>query len=111
MTQPDNGFRKKNVCPYCGYNTNRAQMIEDDNAVPEPEDLSFCLMCCEYSQFDTDFNLIEFDLNSITDSVERNRLKINKIKMESFWEKNPDKTGRRDKYLKELDRRLQTKTP
>lgn len=89
-SEPENGFRKKNNCPYCGYFCDAAMMHEDEKAVPEPGDLSFCLMCTEASQFDKKMILKKFNLNSIKDLVERNRLKGIQVKMGLFWDANPD---------------------
>jgi hypothetical protein len=62
-------------------------------------------MCCEPSTWDSNMKLIKFDLNSITDLLERNRIKILGLKINQFWETNPDKDGRRAMYLKLMDRR------
>ena len=104
MSEPENKYRKPNNCPYCGYFCDAAMMQEDEKQVPEAGDLSFCLMCCEPSIFGDDMKLQKFDLNSISDIVERNRLKGMQVKMEMFWDANPDTTGRRDQFLKARDK-------
>ena len=103
--EPENGYRKPNNCPYCGYFCDAATFSGEGKKAPKSGDLSFCLMCLGPSEFDKNMKMIKFDLNSIDDIVERNRLKGMQIKMEEFWEINPDKSGRREKFLKERDRR------
>lgn len=90
MNQPENGYRKKNNCPYCGYFCDAAMMHEDEKAIPTPGDLSFCLMCTEASIFNKKMKLKKFDLNSVKDLVERNRLKGIQVNMRLFWDSQPD---------------------
>ncbi len=103
MKKKNKHFVKKNICPYCTYPCDSAFMHEDDKQKPDPFDLSFCLMCCEPSQWDQNMKLIKFDLDSVKDIVERNRLKMIKIKVEDFWNTHPDTDGRREKYLTIMD--------
>lgn len=56
-TPNDNGYRRKNNCPYCNYNCDAASMLEDDKAVPKLGDISFCLMCVETSEFGENMTL------------------------------------------------------
>lgn len=98
---PNNGFRRKNNCPYCGYFCDAHQMIEDERIAPQVGDLTFCLMCCEPSQFDNDMKMEKFDLNSIDDISERNRLKGIKINMENFWKEHPHISFKREKYIRD----------
>jgi hypothetical protein len=62
-------------------------------------------MCCEPATWDASMRLIKYDLNSIPDLLERNRIKLLGMRMEEFWQTNPDKDGRRTKYLKIMDER------
>lgn len=96
-------FVKKNICPYCTYPCDSAGSLGKEKDRPEAGSISYCLMCCEPSIFDPEMNLVKFDLNSIEDLIERNRLKVLQIRMEEFWQFNPDKDGRRKKYLKIKD--------
>ena len=95
----DNNFRKENKCPYCGYFCDAAQMLEDPSAIPTPGDLTFCIMCTEASQFDKDLNMIKFDINSIEDLIERNRIKGIQVKMGLFWDEHPELQKLRDDVL------------
>lgn len=76
-----------------------ARCTEDESAIPVPGDLSFCLMCCEASQFGKKMKMHKFDLNSIRDIVERNRLKTVQNKMRQFWEENSDLQAARNPYF------------
>jgi hypothetical protein len=96
----DNRFRKENYCPYCGYLCDASTLLFKKNGKPKPGDLSFCIMCTEPSEFDKKLNLIKFDLNSIEDAIERNRLKGIQVQMLLYWEANPD--PRRDKIIGNL---------
>lgn len=102
-----NNYRKPNNCPYCGYFCDAAEMLEDKNAIPYPGDLSFCFMCSEAMQFDENMNLIKFDLNSIDDIVERNRLKMLQVKMRRFWDECPSipekEKKRHDSFMSKID--------
>lgn len=95
-------FVKNNICTYCTYHCESATMINSKEG-PEPGDLSFCFMCCQPSQWDEQMNMIKFDLNTIDDIIERNKVKLISLKMQEFWELHPDNTGRREKYLKVYD--------
>lgn len=103
MNFTENGYRKDNNCPYCGYFCDAATMPNDNKQKPTVGDLSFCLMCCEPSQFDKNMKLIKFDINSIHELEEIKRLTNVKKKMELFWVFYPDKSGRREVYLKSKD--------
>lgn len=103
--QPENGYRKPNHCPYCGYFCDAASFPSDEKKAPKPGDLSFCLMCSGASEFDKDMKMVMFDLNSIPDLIERNRVKGIQTKMELFWLENPDKCDKREQFLRERDRR------
>jgi hypothetical protein len=93
---------KKNKCPYCTYPCDRASMVRGKEK-PRPGSLSFCLMCCELSEWDKNMKLQKFDINSIPDLIERNKIKSLGMHMIDFWEQKPDTTGRREKYLKIMD--------
>lgn len=58
-------FMKKNICPFCNYQTDRAKNLEDETAVPDPGDISLCIRCAEASEFDENLNLVKFDLNKL----------------------------------------------
>jgi hypothetical protein len=79
-------------------------MIEG-NDKPEPGSISFCLMCCEPATWDESMKLVKFDLNSIPDIIERNRIKLLGMRVNEFWETHPDTDGRRAMYLKLMDKR------
>jgi hypothetical protein len=99
-------FVKRNICPYCTYPCDSAAMIDiDGDDKPEPGSINFCLMCCEPSTWDENMKLVKFDLNYIEDIIERNRIKLLGIRINEFWETNPDKSGRRAMYLKRMDQR------
>ena len=103
-------FVKHNKCPYCTYNCDSAFMnpIDPDykeSNKPVPGNVSFCLMCGEPSRWDHDMKLIKFDLNTIPDILERNRIKLLGMHIHTFWEQNPCKDGRREKYLKIMDKK------
>lgn len=98
---PDNGFRRENNCPYCGYFCDAHQMLKDEMAVPKVGDLTFCMMCCEPSQFNNDMKMEKFDLNSIEDIEERNRLKKIKNNMERFWKDHAHISNRREEYIRD----------
>lgn len=106
-SEPENGYRKPNNCPYCGYFCDAAMMTGNDKAVPKTGDLSFCMMCCEPSVFDESMKMQKFDLNSVNNLVERNRLKGIKIKMELFWETHPEDSPRQEQFLKVRDQQEQ----
>lgn len=95
-------FVKRNLCPYCTYPCDSASMIKGQGR-PHPGCISFCLMYCQPAAWNAEMKLIKFDLDSIPDLLERNRIKVLGIKIEQFWEENPDKDGRRAKYLKIMD--------
>jgi hypothetical protein len=44
-------------CPSCGYAIDAHSSMTDDEAVPRPEDVSVCLRCLCYMQFDADLRL------------------------------------------------------
>lgn len=73
----DNGFRKKNICPYCAKACDRAIEMDNPKSKPEPGCLSICLGCVKVSQFDKNLNLIKFNENelSLEDSLDINRMK------------------------------------
>lgn len=98
-------FVKRNRCPYCTYPCDSATTIDKYENKPEVGDVSFCLMCCEPSTWDSNMKLIKFDLDSIPDLLERNRIKLLGMKVNTFWEDNPPDDGRRNMYLKLMDRR------
>lgn len=102
MKKKNRDFVKRNKCPYCTYPCDSASQI-DGKHKPSVGDLSFCLMCCEPSTWDVSMRLIKFDLNSIHDLLERNRIKSLGFKIHDYWEQNPCKDGRREKYLKIMD--------
>lgn len=87
---PPNGFLKKNTCPYCGYNVSATMCKDDEKAVPQPRDLTFCMMCTELCKFDEKMKLIKFDINSIQNLVDRSSIKLEQLKIRQFWEENPD---------------------
>lgn len=97
-------FVKRNRCPYCTYPCDSATMIKGKDK-PEPGSISFCLMCCEPSTWDESMRLIKFDLNSIPDIIERNRIKVLGLRVSEYWDLNPDRDGRRAMYLKRMDQR------
>ena len=96
---PPNGYRKKNNCPYCGYFCDAATLPGNDKKSPKIGDLSFCLMCVNPSMFDNDFKLVKFDLNSIKDIVERNKLKIMQLEIKRFYEENPKLQDKIKQYI------------
>jgi hypothetical protein len=96
-------FIKKNICPHCTYPCDSATMIKGEDK-PRPGCLSFCLMCCEPSVFDDNMKLIKFDLNTITDIIERNRIKVLGMRVHEFWDIHPDTDGQRAMYLKKMDK-------
>lgn len=97
-------FVKRNRCPYCTYPCDSATNL-DENERPEPGCISFCLMCCEPAVWDGNMKLVKFDLNSIPNILERTRIKMLGIKVREFWDTHPDTDGRREKYLKIMDKR------
>ncbi len=98
--EPENNYRKPNNCPYCGYFCDAATMVGDKKAKPKKGDLSFCIMCSESSIFAKNMKMVKFDLNSIDDIVERNRLKACSYKIKEFWDLNPELAKeKRDKYF------------
>lgn len=103
--QPENGFRKENYCPYCKYKIDAATIIEGDKKIaPKAGDLSFCLMCTNPLQFTKELKLKQFNLNTVKNINERNRLKLIQIHMENFWETaSAINHQRRHQYLKNLD--------
>lgn len=93
-------YVKPNICPYCTYPCDSAGGIAGDEGYKASSgDLSFCLMCGSPSIFENNMNLKKFDLNTIEDLVERNRLKAIQFRCNEFWEYHPDTDGRRKKYL------------
>jgi hypothetical protein len=106
MKKKNKNYVRPNRCPYCTYYCDSAaDPYEKDR--PKMGDLSFCLMCCEPSQFDQNMKLIKYDLNLIPDLLERNRIKLMGVKMHEWWERHADKDriAKRDKYLKIMDRK------
>ena len=102
MKEKNKYFVKPNNCPYCTYPCESADMIGGDEK-PQPGDISFCLMCGEASKWDENMTFVKFDIDSITDIIDRIRLKNLKMQFDSFWEAHPDKDGRREMYLKKKD--------
>lgn len=100
-------FVKKNLCPYCTYPCESAGGIGEYRAdKPYPGCLSFCLMCCNPATWDANMKLVKFDLNSIPNLLERNRIKLLGLKMQEFWEQNPHlESERRNNYLKIMEER------
>lgn len=86
----DNGFRKENYCPYCNYKNDAATMPGDPNAIPTAGDLTFCLKCSECSQFDENMKLIKFDIDSIENKKEVDRLKKMQNHIRDFWKAHPE---------------------
>lgn len=88
--EPLNKFRKPNTCPYCGHYCDAATIIDDDKRIPPTVgSLSFCINCAESSEFDKNMILIKFNLDSIENEVERNRLKNLQQHMKNFLKINP----------------------
>ncbi len=81
---------KENKCPYCCCKMNAATSLDDEAYIPVAGDLSFCIMCCEASQYDKDMKMVKFDIDSIKDLMERNKLKNVQAHIRRFWEENPD---------------------
>src|ERR1700744_300392 len=96
----------KNRCPYCSYDTSAATSIKG-NSKPNKGNISFCMMCCQPSIFDENMILIKFDLNSITNLVDRNHIKSIQFRMNEFWEQdkvtNKNLAKNREKYLKNME--------
>ena len=97
-------FVKRNRCPYCTAPCDFATQIQGKDS-PRPGCISFCFMCCQPLTWNEKMKLIKFDLNSIPDLFERSRIRALGWKIERYWEDNPDKDGRREKYLKIFDER------
>ncbi len=85
-----NGYRKENKCPYCGYFCDSAVMTDDESIKPQQGDISFCLKCTECSLFGENMKLEKFNIDSIKDTYERNRLKIIQVKMNKFYSEFPE---------------------
>lgn len=96
-------YLKKDKCPYCTFKVKSA--INADNDIPKPGDISFCMMCCNPSQFNSKMKMVKIDLNKIDNIIERNRLKSMQIKLEMFWDENPNLADQRLKYLKIMDKK------
>ena len=104
MKKKNKDFVKRNYCPYCTYPCDSAMMLEGKDK-PTPGSISFCLMCCEPSVWNEKMDLIKFNLNSIIDIIDRNRVKLFGMKVSDFWLTHPDTDGRRAKYLKIMDKK------
>lgn len=89
-SSPENGYRKPNKCPYCNHFCDAALCTDDDMEKPSPGDISFCIICFEPAEFDKDMKLIKFDLDSIQDAYERNRLKDMRSSMKHFIKNHPE---------------------
>jgi hypothetical protein len=100
-------FVKENICPYCTYPCESAGGIDGaERSKPHPGCISFCLMCCRAATWDANMKLVKFDLNSIPNLLERNRIKRLGFHIEEFWEKNPElESERRNRYLKIMEER------
>lgn len=100
-------FVKENICPYCTYPCESANGIGEHSVEkPHPGCISFCLMCCSAAQWDVNMKLVKFDLNSIQNILERNRVKLLGMKIEQFWDENPDiEPDRRNRYLRIMEKR------
>lgn len=96
---------RKDKCPYCTYKVTTAQNLEDKTLIPKPGDITFCMMCCNPSQFNNKMKMEKIDLNKITNIIDRNHLKTNQIKLEMFWDENPNLAPQRLKYLNILDQK------
>ncbi len=105
MKKKNKHFVGKNKCAYCTYSMDSAGILGNADATANAGDLAFCLMCCNALQFDGDMKLIKFDIDSIPGLLERNRIKGIQFKMIEFWDKNPSKAEKREKYLKIMDSR------
>jgi len=103
----ENNYRKSNYCPYCGYFCDAATMAGDPKGIPTPGSLSFCLMCCNPCEFDKDLILQKFDINTINNFEERNRLFDIGAKMHLWWllASQKDKL-RREEFIKNLGNNL-----
>ena len=61
---------RSNVCPTCGYKSDAASNIDDESLVPTPGDLSICINCADYLEYDAELKLIriqESTIESMTD--------------------------------------------
>lgn len=100
-------FVKENICPHCTYPCESASGIDGaERFNPHPGCISFCLMCCGAAAWDANMKLVKFDLNSIPNLLERNRIKRLAFHIQEFWDKNPElESERRNKYLKIMEER------
>ena len=65
MSEPPNGYRNANFCPYCNHKTDAAMIPEDESQVPESGALSVCIKCAKVSSFGDDMKLQRFDMNTL----------------------------------------------
>lgn len=96
---PENTWRHKHKCPYCGYECDAATSLDEPNAMPEVGSIAFCLKCVRCFEFGPDMNTLKFDLDTIENLDERIRLKVLQLNMLDFFRKNPEiKIGKKNDH-------------
>lgn len=65
MSEPVNGYRKKNVCPYCNHHVDAALNPDNEKEVPIAGALSICIHCAKASIFNENMQLERFDMNTL----------------------------------------------
>lgn len=80
--------RLKNICPYCGYFSDRVAHPTED-IIPIKGDLSLCIKCGNISEFDEKFKLVKINLDELPFEEKE---EITKIKIAWRTTKSGDKS-------------------
>ena len=62
-------------CPKCGYTLDACTGIDNDHA-PKPEDLTLCINCAAYLQFDAELRMVVFPDEQLLDLDDETRLTL-----------------------------------
>ena len=52
-------------CPNCGKKIDAASGVEDEHAIPEPGDVSICIKCGTFLEFNEDLTVKEATTNTL----------------------------------------------
>lgn len=58
-------YVNENNCPYCSHKTDSAVNEFDEDIKPSPGDITLCIICGEISEFDSEMQLIKFNISKL----------------------------------------------
>ena len=67
-------------CPKCGYTIDACSGIDHNNG-PQPEDLTLCINCAAYLQFDDELRLVMFTDEQLLDLDDETRLLLTRARV------------------------------